>query len=124
VPAFYKNCWEADLGIIDRIDFETLLKAHYTNRPLQDKSSWTALRNMVFACGYRSILAKDPAISFVMTQAKAGRFFNNALSVFTRLLFHPPSSLMAVRAITLMVWEILVMKQTISLTLNAYRPVM
>ncbi|KIW99292.1 uncharacterized protein Z519_00955 [Cladophialophora bantiana CBS 173.52] len=101
VNAFYENCWEADLGLIDRTDFEALLKAHYHNQLSTTGAAWLALRNIVFAGGYRSLLAKDPNVSFASAQAKAGRFFKTALSVFTRLVL-PPSSLMAIRALTLM----------------------
>ncbi|KIX06975.1 uncharacterized protein Z518_04951 [Rhinocladiella mackenziei CBS 650.93] len=101
VDAFYQNCWEADLGIIDRTDLEAQLKAHYRNQMPRNDPTWFALRNIVFAGGYRSLLARDPTISFAAAQAKAGHYFHNALSVFTRLLL-PPARLMAIRALTLM----------------------
>ncbi|KEF61156.1 uncharacterized protein A1O9_02721 [Exophiala aquamarina CBS 119918] len=101
VNAFYENCWEADLGILDRTDLEVHLQAHFNNRSSQKDPAWFALRNIVFAAGYRSLLATDPAVSFAAAQVKAGYYFNNALSMFTRLIL-PPSSLMAVRALTLM----------------------
>ena len=100
--AFYQNCWEADLGIIDRTDVEAQVKAYYQKNESKDDPALFALSNIVFAAGYRSLLAKDPTESFSTAQTKAGRYFKNALSVFTRLLF-PPSSLTAVRALTLMV---------------------
>lgn len=102
VAAFYENCWEADLGILDRADLEVHLQAHFDNRGSQKDPAWFALRNIVFAAGYRSLLATNPAVSFSVAQVKAGHYFNNALSMFTRLIL-PPSSLMAVRALTLMV---------------------
>ncbi|KAF2871444.1 fungal-specific transcription factor domain-containing protein [Massariosphaeria phaeospora] len=99
--AFYQNCWEADLGIIDRVEVEALIEAHYKNEEPEDDASSFALRNIIFAAGYRSLLAKDPAESFSAAQEKAGCYFQAALSVFTRLLI-PPSSLTAVRALILM----------------------
>jgi hypothetical protein len=100
--AFYENCWEADLGILERTDLEAHLQAHFDNRVSRKDPAWFALRHIVFAAGYRSILATRPAISYAVAQAKAGYYFNNALSMLTRLIL-PPSSLMAVRALTLMV---------------------
>jgi hypothetical protein len=102
VAAFYENCWEADLGILDRTDLEVHLQVHFDNRGSQKDPAWFALRNIVFAAGYRSLLATKPVDSFTDAQAKAGYYFNNAFSMFTRLIL-PPSSLMAVRALTLMV---------------------
>jgi len=102
VVAFYENCWEADLGILDRNDLEVYLQAHFDNRGSMKDPAWFALRNIVFAAGYRSLLASDPAVSFAAAQVKAGSYFNNALSMLTRLIL-PPSRLMAVRALTLMV---------------------
>jgi hypothetical protein len=75
------------------------------SQPAEDTPAWFALRATVFAAGYRSLLAKDCSISFAKAQAKAGQLFKSALSVFTKLLL-PPSSIMAVRALTLMVCSI------------------
>ncbi|KAK5731725.1 hypothetical protein LTS12_027226 [Elasticomyces elasticus] len=99
--AFYDDSWEANLGVIDREDFEMHLHAYHGNQKIENESAWFALRNTVFACGYRSLLAKDPSISFATSQAEAGRYFRNALSVLADILV-PPSSLIAVRALTLM----------------------
>ncbi|KAK4893289.1 hypothetical protein LTR27_008412 [Elasticomyces elasticus] len=99
--AFYDDSWEANLGVIDRQDFEMHLQAYHGNQKIENESAWFALRNTVFACGYRSLLAKDPSTSFATSQAEAGRYFKNALSVLSAILV-PPSSLIAVRALTLM----------------------
>lgn len=100
--AFYDNCWETNLGIMDRTDLEPLLRAHFENRIPRKEPAWFALRNVIFAAGYRSLLATNPNMPFAVMQAKAGYYFNNALSMFTRLIL-PPSSLMAIRALMLMV---------------------
>lgn len=100
--AFYESCWETNLGIMDRTDLEPLLQAHFENRISRKEPAWFALRNVIFAAGYRSLLATDPNMPFAVMQAKAGYYFNNALSMFTRLIL-PPSSLMAIRALMLMV---------------------
>ncbi len=100
--AFYQNCWEADIGIIDRTDFDTLMQAHDRNQALKNDPAWFALRNVIFASGYRSLLAKDSTVSFASAHAKAGSYFENALSVLSKLLL-TPASVMAVRALALMV---------------------
>lgn len=79
------------------------MRAHYHKKtPKKDDPAWFALRNVVFALGYRSILAKNPNATFATAQAKAWRFFKNSLSVLTEILL-PPSSLTAIQALTLMV---------------------
>jgi len=81
---------------------EAHVEAHYRDQDSDDDPALFALRNVVFATGYRSLLAKDPTESFSTAQTKAGCYFRSAFSVFTRLLL-PSSSLTAVRALTLMV---------------------
>ena len=102
VTAFYQNCWEADLGIIERVDFEAQLESHYRSPASKIDPAWFALRNIVLAGGYRSLLAKDHTVSFSTAQAEAGSYYKKALSVFTRLLL-PPSNTTAIRALALMV---------------------
>ncbi|OAL27487.1 hypothetical protein AYO20_09770 [Fonsecaea nubica] len=103
VNAFFENCWEARLGLIHRPDFEAQLQAHF----LDDSSSRNdyaeiALRNVVFAAGYRSILLKTAKIPFHAVRKEAWEgYFVNALSVLTGLLLSP-SRLMVVQALALM----------------------
>lgn len=100
--AFFEETWEAKLAIVHRDDFEALLREYFRGPAQKGHLAWFALRNTVFACGYRSILVKDPGVSFSEAQVKAGRLFNYALSVLTQILL-PPSSLLAIQALTLMV---------------------
>ncbi|KIW32550.1 uncharacterized protein PV07_04081 [Cladophialophora immunda] len=103
VNAFFENCWEARLGLIHRPDFEAQLQAHF----LDDSSSRNdyaeiALRNVVFAAGYRSIMAKTAKIPFHIARKAAWEgYFQNALSVLTGLLLSP-SRLMVVQGLALM----------------------
>ncbi|RVX72408.1 hypothetical protein B0A52_03596 [Exophiala mesophila] len=99
--AFFEETWEAKLAIVHRDDFEALLREYFRGPAQKGHLAWFALRNTVFACGYRSILVKDPGVSFSEAQVKAGRLFNYALSVLTQILL-PPSSLLAIQALTLM----------------------
>lgn len=104
VTAFFENCWEARIGIIDRLDFEAQLQAHFHNETSsQHDYAQLALRNVVFAAGYRAILAKGSTVPFAAAQTHAWhRYFKNALSVLTELLLSPPR-LMTVQALALMV---------------------
>ena len=79
------------------------MRAHFCQRKSKtDDPAWFALRNTVFALGYRSILAKDAHTSFATAQVKAWRYFKKAFSVLTEILL-PPSSLTAIQALALMV---------------------
>ncbi|KAK5051890.1 hypothetical protein LTR84_002693 [Exophiala bonariae] len=103
VNAFFENCWEARLGFVHRPDFEAQLQAHFYGASSSSTDcAALALRNVIFAAGYRSILAKRPEISFTAAQKIVWQgYFQNALSVLTGLLL-PPSRLMAVQALALM----------------------
>lgn len=65
-------------------------------------SSWYALRNAIYAEGCRSVTPEDQTRSFSSVQAEATRYFENAISVLTDLLF-TPNGLMAVQALVVMV---------------------
>lgn len=67
--------------------------------------SWFALRNAVYAAGCRCVLAKDLSVSFVDAEAQSWQLFENALSVFTDLIFGH-SGLTAVQALIVMVSSI------------------
>lgn len=90
------------MGVVDRLEFEARLKAHFRKEISSADPAWYALRNILCAAGCRSLLAKNPSASFATAQSKAGRFFKNAMSVFVQLML-PPSGLMAIQALALMV---------------------
>ena len=69
---------------------------------MREDPSWFALRNAVYAAGYRYVLSRDTSVSFVTAQAQAWQYFKNALSVFTELLFGH-SGVTAVQALAVMV---------------------
>lgn len=104
--AFFENCWEARLGLIHRPDFEAQLQAHFVDgsqASTRNDCADVALRNVVFAAGYRSILAKTAKVPFAIARRKAWQgYFQNALSVLTGLLLSP-SRLIVVQALALMV---------------------
>lgn len=105
MTAYFDNCYDAVFGALNRPDFEGLLRSHFQRghcSPEDDDPSFLALRNVVYAAGFRSILAKDPSVSFADAQIQAWRYFENALSVLGDVLFNP-TDLTAVRALVLMV---------------------
>ncbi|KIW17217.1 hypothetical protein PV08_04408 [Exophiala spinifera] len=101
LEAFYRNCWESSLGIVDRTAFEARLRGHYRGQTQRDDVAFYALRHVIYAAGLRSILSEDSTVSFAIAQADPGRYFKMALSVLTKLLL-PPSNLTAIRALVLM----------------------
>ena len=101
--AYFEECHYALFGIVQRPVFETRLRAQLTQSPgFEDDPSWYALRNAVYATGCRIVLSKDPSTTFGEDQARAWRYFENALSVHTELLY-TPTGLPAVQALAIMV---------------------
>jgi hypothetical protein len=91
---------------VHRLAFETRLKAQFANlSEFDDDPSWFALRNIVYASGCRIVMSKDPTKTFNEAQAESWKFFENALSAHTELVY-TPTSLTAVQALALMVGSI------------------
>lgn len=103
--AYFEHCFESIFGVIHRPEFEARLHAHLQPgppTPLNDVA-WYALRNIVYAAGCRQLRLKGhtDSTSYVDAQAEAFRYFQNALSVHTDLIYDL-SGLEAVRALTAM----------------------
>lgn len=90
-------------GVLVRQDFENRLRRHFdpTSSPVLDPS-WFALRNTVYALGTRLLLSKRGHNPRVI-HAQAGRYFEAALSVLTKLIFSPGNDLTSIQALALMV---------------------
>lgn len=100
--AFFEECHYAVFGIVERSTFEARLQLQHSHKATyEDDACWSALRNTIFASGCRIVLSKDPSITFAEAQAQAWRYFENALSVHTDLLY-TPTGLVAVEALALM----------------------
>ncbi|KIV98021.1 hypothetical protein PV10_01714 [Exophiala mesophila] len=101
--AYFDHCFEAVFGVVYRPEFEARLHAHFQNSAPSstDDVAWYALRNTVYAAGCRQILLKDDITSYADAQAEASRYFENALSVHTDLIYGP-SGLEAIRALVAM----------------------
>ncbi|KAJ6024475.1 fungal-specific transcription factor domain-containing protein [Penicillium herquei] len=102
VTAFFENSGASVFGVVQRSSFENRLRVHFQNpnRPDEDVA-WYALRNAVYAIGRRFVALKDRTGDFAEIQSESLRFFHNAFSVFSELLFRP-SGLMAVQALVVM----------------------
>ena len=86
-----------------RPEFESRMRAYFERGASSDDDpAWYALRNTVYASGCRTCLSKSHSTTFIEAQAEAWRYFENALSVHTELLY-TPTGISAVRALAAMV---------------------
>ncbi|OAL34609.1 hypothetical protein AYO20_06026 [Fonsecaea nubica] len=89
--AFFDQGLDAIFGCIHRQAFEQKLRAQYESKlpsgPAQD-AAWYALRNTVYAAGCRITLSEGAYPSaFFEARTQAWRYFENALSVHTDLVY-------------------------------------
>ncbi len=102
ITAYFEDSFEAFYGVVYRPEFETRLEEHFQDGISWDDPSWYALRNVVYASGCRTFLAKQRSVSWAEAQARSWPYFENALSVYIELLY-TPTGLSAVRALAAMV---------------------
>ena len=88
-----------------RPEFESKLIEHFELGHADDDPSWYAMRNIVYASGCRTFLAKQKTVPWKEVQDRSWPFFENALSVYVELLY-TPTGLLAVRALSAMVLPI------------------
>lgn len=86
------------------MDFRTRLEAHFDNGiATEEDPAWYAMRNTVYAWGCRLEWSREHiAAQFAEVQSQAWRYFENALSVNTELIYSE-SGLLAVEALFAMV---------------------
>ncbi|CAI7580131.1 unnamed protein product [Penicillium pancosmium] len=102
VIAYFENSRASVFGVVQRSNFESRLRVHFQNPNKPDEDvAWYALRNAVYAMGHRLVTSMDGNGDFAEIQSESLRFFHNAFSVFSELLFRP-SGLMAVQALVVM----------------------
>ncbi|OOQ86995.1 hypothetical protein PEBR_18902 [Penicillium brasilianum] len=101
--AYFKSHIDAVFGILDRTAFEARLRAHFKqNEPSSCDKSWYALRNVVYAAGCRFVLSQDSGSNgFAKARSQSWRYYQNALSVHTDLLYMC-DNLTSIRALILM----------------------
>ena len=98
--AYFDKALDASLGIVHRPWFEHELALHLEGVSRDSGPAWYSLRNIVLAAGCRIELSRSK--SLLEASKLAWRFFENALSVYARLLFFR-TSVIGVQALTLMV---------------------
>jgi hypothetical protein len=98
--AYFEVSLDASLGILHRPWFEQQLSAHLAGTLDDPGPTWHALRNVVFAAGCRIEMCKSQP--FQKAAKHAWGYFENALSVYARLLFFK-TSITGVQVLTLMV---------------------
>ncbi|OQV00980.1 Fungal specific transcription factor domain-containing protein isoform 3 [Cladophialophora immunda] len=98
--AYFEDSLEALYGVVYRPEFEARLHDHLNSRGI-NCPTWHALRNVVYATGCRTYLAKQKSSNWSDAQRQSWVYFENALSVYVDLLY-TPSGLTAVRALAAM----------------------
>ncbi|KAJ5585689.1 fungal-specific transcription factor domain-containing protein [Penicillium hetheringtonii] len=100
--AYFENSRANAFGVVQRSNFENRLRVHFQSPNTNDEDvAWYALRNAVYAIGRRVVASMDGIGDFAVIQSESLRFFHNAFSVYSELLFRP-SGLMAVQALIVM----------------------
>ena len=100
--AYFNGSLDTVFGVVNRQEFEKRLHAHF-NEPPKDDSPWYALRNTVYASGCKIIFARQTQpCTFADAQKQAWKYFENALSVHTELIYMH-SDLLAIEALMAMV---------------------
>jgi len=98
--AYFEGAHEVAFGVVHRAWFEARLRTHFEVGSNDDDASWFALRNVIYAAGYRLELSRTKTFREAC-QASWG-WFENALSAHTEIL-HYRTSLVGVQALILMV---------------------
>lgn len=105
VDAYFTDTVEGLHALIHRPQFEARLKAHF-NQPVppppgQDPA-WYALRNVIYAFGWRSLSRHTRTSGFRYDDGEGWKYFSNALSVQSQLVYCR-TGLMGVQALVTMV---------------------
>ncbi|KAH7077568.1 fungal-specific transcription factor domain-containing protein [Paraphoma chrysanthemicola] len=102
MDAYFQQSLESVFAVINRAQFEIRLNDFFTNGHKNDDAEWYALRNAVYASGCKVYFAqKAQADSFDLSQTESWKYFENALSVHTELVYMR-SGLMAIQALVTM----------------------
>ncbi|KIW33838.1 uncharacterized protein PV07_00657 [Cladophialophora immunda] len=99
--AFFDECAEGMIGLIHRPNFEARLRAQFEQgqpSSADQDPAWYALRNVVYATGWRLLSWKHRFRGFRFDEGAGWKYFRNALSVHSELLYCR-TSLMAIQAL-------------------------
>lgn len=107
--AYFNETAEGTFGLVHRPHVEARLRAQFSRgqpHPPEQDPAWYALRNTVYAGGWRLLSWKQPFSPFRFDEGKGWKYFKNALSVYSELHFCR-TSLLAVQALGAMVESLL-----------------
>ncbi|KAJ3545769.1 hypothetical protein NM208_g2356 [Fusarium decemcellulare] len=103
--SYFEDTSDVVLGVVSRSWFQDKLRLHFNSSPgsgTTDEPAWYALRNTIYAYGARQLLAKQSKPQAFRDAIQLGnRYFQNALSVHSDLLFLSTSRV-AVQALAVM----------------------
>ncbi|OAL31714.1 hypothetical protein AYO20_08107 [Fonsecaea nubica] len=97
--AYFEDAIDAEMAIVHRPWFEQRLSEFYNSGMKDQDASWYALRMAIFASGSQIELSKTK--SFREANETGWRYFENALSVYTNILFYQ-TSVEGVQALVIM----------------------
>ncbi|EXJ76298.1 uncharacterized protein A1O5_00806 [Cladophialophora psammophila CBS 110553] len=97
--AYFNESVDAYLAVVHRPWFEQRLNEFYGNGMKDEDASWYALRMAIFASGCQIELSKTQ--SFHEANETGWGYFENALSVYTNILFYQ-TSIVGVQALVVM----------------------
>lgn len=102
-PLAYFQQAESVFPVINRPAFESRLRQTFNQgEKSDDDPAWYALRHIIYAAGKRQLLNNDPQEhTFSHIQEQCWPYFENAMSVYTELLF-AEVSIMGVQALIAM----------------------
>ncbi|EXJ71845.1 uncharacterized protein A1O5_04346 [Cladophialophora psammophila CBS 110553] len=104
IAAYFDESLESIYGVIHRPQFEARIRRHFASSLNDDDNdpAWYALRNAVYATGCRYVLS-DPQQpqSFLAARSQSWKYYENALSVHTDLLY-TKTNLTSIQALIIM----------------------
>lgn len=102
---YFEEDIDSTYGIVHRHTFENMLRTYFKkdgHSEMDTDPAWYAIRNVIYAAGCRIIDVKESSSRKTTLSPRSWRYFLNALSVHTDLLYYR-TSLMAVQALVMMV---------------------
>ncbi|KAH7126494.1 fungal-specific transcription factor domain-containing protein [Dactylonectria estremocensis] len=104
--AYFDSCLDSVFETTDRHEFERRLDVHFKgDANSTSNKSWYALRNIIYASGCRYSLSEASSpTAFTESRAQSWKYFENALSVHTDLLY-VHTDLTSIQALVIMAFH-------------------
>ncbi|KAJ8117753.1 hypothetical protein OPT61_g1124 [Boeremia exigua] len=100
--SYFHQSVEAVFALVDEAQFKGKLEQNFFGNANSDEAEWYALRNAVYASGCKvHMVQSSPTNSFESSQNSSWKYFENAMSVHTELIYMR-SGLMAIQALMAM----------------------